>query len=151
VVNKYYIPELEEFHVGFRFESSVEASLIDSGKGNTWNDDCLENFVDFDGLGDNENLRVKYLDRADIEELGWGNYKRSICDWYEMHGFFTLKNELKYMSLRLQYCHDRNTIKIEGYEYTYLFEQNKGEEILFYGECKNYNELKNIMKLIGII
>lgn len=32
---KYYTPSLNEFHIGFRYEASREAKLIQEGRGNT--------------------------------------------------------------------------------------------------------------------
>lgn len=147
---KYYTPSLNEFHIGFRYEASREATLINEGKGNNWYSKSISSLQDFDTLGRYENLRVSYLDQTDIEDLGWSGYKRSICDWYYIKGFYQLKNQLKYSAFRLLHCRDRNTVKITGFEYEYqLNEETEGED-LFNGECKNYNELKNIMTLIGI-
>lgn len=71
-MNKYYIPELEEFHLGFRYEFQYKDDE------DNWNEDSIE----YDLLYDHDfhsvfeevkdsRVRIKYLDRKDIEELGW--------------------------------------------------------------------------------
>jgi len=59
--NKYYTPEIEEFFVGFEYE------VYDKLHG-VWNKE--NNF--FLQQGDfKDSIRVKHLDREDIESLGW--------------------------------------------------------------------------------
>ena len=71
-VEKYYIPEIEEFHVGFEVETM-------SSKTNDWVnytitvDDCLGTWDIF-----LTKTRIKYLDREDIESLGWKHTGHSI-------------------------------------------------------------------------
>lgn len=65
---KYYTPELEEFHVGFEYEvQSIENAhwgkvICSSGFG-AFDDDINDL--------EEERIRVKYLDKADIESLGF--------------------------------------------------------------------------------
>lgn len=66
--NNYYIPSIEEFHVGFEYENFVKE------KG--WTERKLENLEE-QPLNENgfclelEDYRVKFLDNEDIESLGW--------------------------------------------------------------------------------
>lgn len=70
--NKYYVPDIEEFHVGFEYEAKIYNS-------NEWvklafKPNTFENSFDYDndkGYSVGESIRVKFLDRQDIEELGW--------------------------------------------------------------------------------
>jgi hypothetical protein len=68
--NKYYIPEISEFHVGFEYESKTL-------KNDVWEHRIcasIDVFEACEALKYDENIvRVKYLDRQDIEECGW-NY-----------------------------------------------------------------------------
>lgn len=73
MVNKYYTPELEEFHVGFEFESkyvlfsnNLEWKKVTlSVKEHAWFwDSYLQDAIETE-------FRVKYLDKEDIESLGW--------------------------------------------------------------------------------
>ena len=84
--SKYYTPEIEEFHVGFEFESHTMSS------GGVWmpdgevippvpvwnkelfNEKHLDRFncaYDFKAVLEDERIRIKHLDRYDIESLGW--------------------------------------------------------------------------------
>lgn len=61
--SKYYTPDISEIHQGFRFEYQLH---------NSWKQVDLEHIECFyDYCCNIEELRVKYLDREDIEELGW--------------------------------------------------------------------------------
>lgn len=99
--NRYYTPNLEEFHVGFEYEVydyvwSYSVQLFKRDQyvvvseptpGKKWIKHTYERnqFIDPDGeykiidyLPDyleDEKIRVKYLDQQDIEELGWGDYE----------------------------------------------------------------------------
>ena len=62
-MSKYYTPKIEEFHVGFEYEYQKHTdkwinSTIDRG--------CLD-----DGFDTYCKFRVKYLDKDDIESLGF--------------------------------------------------------------------------------
>jgi len=66
--DKYYTPEIEEFHVGFEFEEWINGS---------WGTDIFEPDVYCDDRDiyvrgvDKDTIRVKYLDKEDIESLGF--------------------------------------------------------------------------------
>jgi hypothetical protein len=58
--NKYYTPSIDEFHVGFKYQE------LDSN--DVWVDKVFYSLL----LDFNINyVRVKYLDKEDIESLGW--------------------------------------------------------------------------------
>lgn len=68
--SKYYIPDLSEFFVGFRCQMRFSIIENDLGKCthtgySEWEDIIFKNSVMLD------NYRVKYLDKTDIEDLGW--------------------------------------------------------------------------------
>ena len=63
-LNKYYTPEIEELHVGF------ECELLDIEQGLFGKCTIKENDILSDEL-----FRVRYLDKEDIESLGWIQYK----------------------------------------------------------------------------
>lgn len=135
--DRYYIPKPEEFHVGFRFERSVEASLIDGGAGNTWGRDQIRDYADFDRLGRNENLRVKYPDRDDLEELGWEveHYDNMTPMSYSMRKDEMTKYILSFYGKKAEI---RCTVPPLAYR-------------CFMGTIKDYNELRKQMEVIGII
>lgn len=142
-MEKYYTPDLEEFHVGFRYEEGDKATR---GTSTLWTKTQIKGSYEIVDIGVWEEVRVKYLDREDIEELGWaykGNhwfYKRD--EYYEM-----IIDE--YTSYFLHIYNDSNTLAI-------LLSSNgsyslEGSTRLFDGKIKNYNELKTLTKQIGII
>ena len=151
-INKelYYKPEIEEFHYGFEYEQWREGKysfyIIDTT-------DATKNFQlqDSDGThkeyaewwktkitGENDfyplelklknnQIRVKFLDKSDIEELGWKDI--SLPQSISVH--FEKQN------CRLYY--QDTTLVI-----------SKGIGIYYRGECKNKNELRYLMKKLKI-
>ncbi len=83
--SKYYIPELSEFYVGFEYEE-YDAS---------WQPAILD-FRDLDVIDDEIRegvIRVKYLDREDIESLGWKFIKEG-DDFFTQALIFKLTKEV---------------------------------------------------------
>ena len=72
-MDKYYTPEIKEFHIGFEYEYE---DINESGSTTSWyktvvkENECyiIDQHLKY---SDNLNLRVKYLSREDIESLGW--------------------------------------------------------------------------------
>jgi hypothetical protein len=128
--NKYYTPELEEFHVGFEYQELWGLENI--------NEEWLPQIYDENDSIRTlcETLRVKCLDREDIESLGW-KYVPDLSEgdgnmrWY---GLFKL-NEFT-ITLGL----------IEGSEII-----RKGKNTIFEGVIKNKSELKKLMKQLNIL
>ncbi len=120
---KYYTPEIEEFHVGFEYEWRNKGS-------NDWNTAKIK---DPEQLADVWNtiydLRVKYLDRSDIESLGYGIIQdEHNCQWF--------KNANGNIEIGLE----------NDYHLTIRFTQSFG---LFSGTIKNKSELKRLLKQLG--
>jgi hypothetical protein len=69
--NKYYTPAIEEFHVGFEYEQS-SIKMVAPKK---WSKEIFylnNGHIDIVKYGDlDKNTRVKYLDKEDIESLGF--------------------------------------------------------------------------------
>lgn len=70
-MEKYYTPAIEEFHVGFEYEINMHFRMAEESK---W----YSAIITKDNWGANMDIinvlaraRVKYLDREDIESLGW--------------------------------------------------------------------------------
>ncbi|HYD90413.1 MAG TPA: hypothetical protein VEA37_02875 [Flavobacterium sp.] len=67
--NKYYTPEIEEFHVGFECQMKDIPPPEDD-----WKDETISIFHKLEDLQkwlDKGEIRVKYLDREDLEYLGF--------------------------------------------------------------------------------
>lgn len=127
--NKYYQPELWEFHIGFEYEVIEMCSINDAPKQLQWNKHVLNSFESkFNWHVKNypEEFRVKYLDKEDIESLGFKFIMTSYDGYWEL-GNITL-----------------------GYSYDKRLQIRKGTETIFLGTIKNKSELKRILKQVGI-
>ena len=135
--SKYYTPEIEEFHLGFEFEVNYTGEgwlkeIFCSGTGK--NIDSIAKLVSFLGRTNFEDAyRVKYLDKEDIESLGF-NYSKTDMDlWF---------NKDKY---DLIYTPSNNWLCIS------YFSEYEEDVQLFYGIIKNKSELKTLLKQLGIL
>jgi len=137
-MDKYYTPEIEEFHVGFEYEW-LNISNSEWLKKTHSSLDCSYNSP--------ERTRVKYLDREDIESLGFipiipsniedkGSYEP---DWWS-----TTKTGDGYQILK---CKNYSTNEIT-YEISYG--QHEYRQVKFDGTIKNKSELKKLLKQLGI-
>jgi len=132
---KYYTPEIEEFCIGFSFEILNTEGLyfIPNKPHNCWNKTKINTGI-FSDLQNIEvlliekQIRVKHLDREDIEECGW------IQRDYDTFGFNN------------QYSFEFNP---EYKSFIYLTER-KSESTLFRGDIKNKEDLKKLMLQLGI-
>jgi hypothetical protein len=146
--NKYYTPTIEEFHVGFEYE---ELNFIYTDKG--WYTDKREGWVKKEYQCANylemyylqkkleldifkEVIRVKYLDREDIESLGF-HYSDNSYYWLTEN---TKGNEL---DLELIFNYEEHYIQILNWAGSYSF-------TLFEGYIKNKSELKQVLKMLQI-
>lgn len=130
--NKYYIPDINEFHVGFEYEWK----RIDSDH---WDYGIIKEGAQIDDINVFVyDLRVKYLDRKDIESLGWS--------WNEKYNHFELKDYR--LSGQIQY----QNITIERHCEDYpMGEHQQWDEILFNGKIKNKSEFIKVMQMCQII
>jgi hypothetical protein len=142
--DKYYTPNIDEFHVGFEFEfngsdcnwnrTGFEKQVILPTKDEYFDlftlgwvqriyykpDDPLENWI-----------RVKYLDKSDIEDLGFNSN----------------------LELKQHYYKDKYEIAYrEDSHYTQVWydPKLKGAMLIFDGYIKNISELKVLLKQLGI-
>ena len=68
---KYYTPSIEEFHVGFEYEISYDGETYQS-KVVDDSDELHRIKTAIESLW----VRVKHLDREDIESLGWAFFQK---------------------------------------------------------------------------
>jgi hypothetical protein len=114
--NNYYTPELEEFHIGFEYEWLNE--------NNDWIKESSPTEITEDGFDEQTyGLRVKYLDREDIESLGWiitwedckkyGDYYKGYLNktniWYAK-----LTNQIPYVVLTGGESNGNTRVKIKN-------------------------------------
>ena len=144
-MSKYYTPKIEEFHVGFRYELLTDPYIYQTwDKLICYKDKVVPSLF----LTEDDSCRVKYLDQADIEELGWEYSGKTTEHWFTMVKTIQPFN-LTYRSFRLSYNFDDHRLAIWGFEYA-TPGNTADEETLFLGNVINYNELKTVMKMLGI-
>ncbi len=136
---KYYTPEIEEFCVGLEFEMD---DTWGGWKKLVLTDEMLKGNVMI-GLGSgNERVpyyhktRVKYLDREDIESLGW--------EYIKTHAG-TEQMEFEKGEYLLSYDPD-----FRGRQWLHIEVNGDGDTTLFSGTIKNKSELINQLKRCGI-
>lgn len=129
--NKYYTPEIEEFHVGFEFEQF---------ENNNWQQTTLESdeaerfFVMLNAYELKDFVRVKHLDREDIESLGWKLFKQGNVNFFTFR-MFTNDDIQMHFSF--------------GQPAKIGFSTREGEE--FSGlKIKNKSELRKLMQQLNI-
>ncbi len=142
--NKYYTPEISEFHVGFEYEESDKAIVENITK---WDKARIDFPREIEEVGRYLSVRVKYLDKEDIESLGW----RSETILFTIGG--------------IDECVDGYAIDISGgerYEMRVILDKHvqilhkeyDNEVGAFWNqmgfEIKNKSELKRLMVQLGI-
>ncbi len=160
--NRYYTPKVEEFHVGFEFEvlqflgepifDKVNGSVDLSTVEHTWIQqkikflsDVSENFCVIYSGGEKiqesigNSIRVKYLDREDIESLG---FKETSNKYFKKDALPSMGYWLNIV-LDLRFGWDDVTIR--GTRGT------TEEGYLFRGSIKNKSELRKLMLQLNIL
>ena len=163
--NKYYTPEIEEFCVGFECEVYITTQRYGSIKKNEDTETDNADSAFYPMIFGNKNskcellvlgelihtqklnvdkFRVKYLDKEDIESLGFkfagGKLMRNYKD------DFILKVD-EYKQYNLSYTYSNNVIRIDA-EDLVTFEATTN--YLFQGTIKNISELKLLLKQLNI-
>ena len=139
---KYYTPEIEEFHVGFEYEAFHNKEWFFAEGADHWVK-CKVNFgTDILTISYTVNhgfVRVKCLDKSDIESLGW-EYKED-RGMSEANGLMFVKPQKAFAQgfYKLRFWKNTNRFSIEAVQGT-----------LFSGTIKNKSELKKLLKQLGI-
>lgn len=140
---KYYTPKPAEFHIGFRYEQASPQDL------NTWIKHTLHITTNIHDLLMYINIRVKYLDQSDIEELGWQFTGKTTELWFGIPKMNIQPFNLTYRSVKLGYDLNDHRLMLLGYEYENYSPENS-QKTLFLGKVNNYNELEKIMTHLQI-
>jgi len=149
---KYYTPEIEEFHIGFEYEQKYivqqsESVIIE------WRKRLIEKvreiplveFIMKDPKMDGSQIRTKYLDASDIEELGFTFTGKSIDIWFKKNVSETPGGRNKLTHVTLHYNLQDHELKID----CYFGEEHEG--CLFEGFIKNKSELKVLLKQLNTL
>jgi hypothetical protein len=132
-MSKYYTPEIEEFYVGFEYEyKSFQDEKWYKGIVSLVPDKVYSEYTDslkeLNGLLDRR--RVKYLDREDIESLGW-NLKSNKTNHHTYHyGGYAITHSILNNKIDIYYM--------------------DGSEFVNGIILKNKSELKKLLKQLGI-
>lgn len=136
--NKYYTPEIDEFYVG------VECETNEDGEWEYYRIKKYTSLLELDKLLKLGGVRVKYLDKEDIESLGWKTPIHSLKVFGEgIEYYFKCQNGDNYW-LRMDEFVNGSKIKIHNgidWEDNHIYADFK---------IKNKAELKKLMKQIGI-
>lgn len=157
-VDKYYTPTIEEFHVGFEFEMTSGSKKINNiGEvveySYSWNKETFNqnNNLDlFDYLLSLQGIRVKYLDKEDIESFGFTEQHLPNC--FKEDDDIELGYGLQTDRTRSIIIHTYNNQGITIGEQV-VYNQISGNwyfSHLFKGIIKNKSELKVLLKQLGI-
>jgi hypothetical protein len=136
--NKYYTPDLTELHFGQEIEvfNNPHKCYFEHGNDNEW----LENKINYGLLGDMANvmrllmdkqIRVKYLDKSDIESLGFmesstkGFFEKPNGRFYIIFDYWLTDKDYEFMKVRID---------------------DEESEFSFSGMLKNKSELINQLK-----
>lgn len=141
--NKYYVPTIEEFHVGFEYELFEDFDTLPE---KTWHkqiygkngcDPESMDFVSYKNI-ERKEIRVPYLTKEDIEAEGF-KMKFPISasgDTYFENGKVTIWCNFHKHTIRVIYNDDGNNIV--------LFQSLADSDI------KNRSEFKRTLKMIGV-
>lgn len=154
--DKYYVPEIEEFHVGCEIYMPMEGQeeLVCS----VLNDPNLTSVLNVH-ISDNESfekysvpdcLKMKYLDQDDIESFGFNKHTFS-SKWYNVwiKGQFDPNNWDKNKdALFLQFMGDYHTTR--SIVITTPHGKANLQTGLYRGVCKNKSKLKTLLKDLGV-
>ena len=156
---KYYTPSIEEFHVGFEYEyRNHDGTVKNNTVLNYWNKSTISDLNELSyverGLQTPNNTRVKYLDKDDIESLGFTHdpnedQEETPCQ-FDIHGYSSgyildhQDTELK--TAYIMYHFPDNFVIIES-----IVNCGSGKEnMLFRGTIKNKSELEQVLKMLNI-
>lgn len=149
-MDKYYTPSIEEFYVGFEYEELIGT---ESNGIQDWSEKIYDPEEHIDSYGEYtfkelfpSCVRVKYLDKEDIESLGFRKVKDySACDVYQKH------NENNNIWYELEYYNEdyNNELLIEKYELS--GSKDYSSTYIFQGTIKNKSELKKVLKMLNIL
>ena len=164
-MEKYYTPTINEFHVNFEYEKASYGDKLVVGVFvyKEWIKDKLtDSLFDINDILDIYNegkystdLRVKYLDREDIESLGF-EYDNNAeptpmrepdkeGDLYDFPLAFNLDTQLENGICYIVYLYKDSTVWIEW------IKDCAGMGYIFKGIIKNKSELIKLMKQLSII
>ena len=148
--DKYYTPQAKEFRIGFEYEYEdiIESGASDFFKGKIEKISQIQELLNNMYVHGNM-VRVKYLDKEDVESLGFAKRQVTNCfrdDEIEEGYVFPLtsKNEA------VLHFIEKQTVGISEHSIYDEFTENWFSQDLFFGKIKNKSELKKLMEQLNI-
>jgi len=147
--DKYYTPSIEEFHVGFEFEFEKHFHTKE-GQQSEWEPMVFRtSFVGLERIS-LERLRVKCLDREDIESLGFkltgGKLIEGKRDIYELPYKNGREDGIDILTLIHPAGRENWCLIVEGSSINPV----RDHHTRFAGSIRNKSELKKVLKMIGV-
>ncbi len=150
--DKYYTPTKEEFYIGFEYEFSYgndfKKYIYDGRQVLTSESYYDDHGCEYDAVEDDlKYMRVKYLDRSDIEDLGFND--KHYDGIQPRDTYFKIKTNDDVYQITVYWNmlrDDRENLvriykgKLHNYPYTEIFR----------GDIKNKSELKILLKQLNI-
>lgn len=146
--SKYYTPTIEEFHIGFEFEYKSKNDDWNKIDYDNWmhpredkylkhctESELLRSFNFIDQCIKRNELKVKYLDKEDIESLGFDNYQPP----YEYDHTWYYKGS-RDPKIKVWFNGEIPTVRI----------YSSYPAIQFNGNIKNKSELKRLLQQLNI-
>ena len=155
--NKYYAPEDEEFRIGFEFYSvreideSIDGPYIirDCYDLESQARNCWKNYSD---------ILVKYLDKEDIESLGFKKSNKNSWIGYKDYYLNNINPAYPYFlfaTIHIPIRDDMYKIMVHRYynenEEIYMEDNYREPTCVFIGKIKNKSELKRLLKQLNIL
>lgn len=162
-MNKHYVPKIEEFHTGFECEVNFKPRLRDLDSLDIYNFHRIKLIKGLRGIHwekfiDEKRVRVKYLDKEDIESFGFkptSERAKDIMFAYVTKMVGVIPQEY-YLIDRPYYLSEdkwieknwKNKVKIT---HCYIHANSDVRYQIFDGIIENKSELKIILTQIGVI
>jgi len=146
---EYYTPELSEFHVGFEYEITTGYEWVSESF--THKDFNTFLYQHLDNAIKQDYVRVKYLDKEDVESLGFEEEHVPNC--YTEDGDIQLGYALYLDEVTCVILHHTLETSIVGIVKQHVYNRNSGNwtaNKLFLGTIKNKSELIKLLQQIGI-
>lgn len=140
---------IEEFHPGFECEIQSSYGWQKGKYPSILRGDSLT-MQDLIDKGEsvalqNASMRVKYLDKEDVESLGWVYIGRAVDLWFNKVGMFdSASGTHRFTEYKLHFGTHDQVLKINAYF------ANEDEGCLFEGIIRNKSELRKLMKQLKI-
>ena len=133
--NKYFIPTIEDFYVGYEFEFQ--------GIPKGWHKMVFsveDNLKTFKYNIEHGYIRVPYLSKEQIEAEGWKYFSKYGKEQEDKFHYNTFE---KPNALYITYYYNSHTLTIHSDLYG-------DDQVFFDGECKSINEFRYICRLLNI-